>query len=218
MRHHTSSTPEVMPILSAGKHRTARQGACFMEFASYLAGERWSDHPACTHALLATLARDVNDLVTDASRARLMPLVNRVVGLTSTDPVFAATIAVLAASAALPIVSMERQRALAAGMISLLRRVDAPALAATAAAALATVPDAERWARRYLSLAQASPRNAERANEAIVHTATIGIALACLPAGEPDADARLTHLLTRVIEACEALLTADTEARVPALV
>jgi len=28
-----------------------------MEFASYLAGERWSDHPACTHPLLAVLAR-----------------------------------------------------------------------------------------------------------------------------------------------------------------
>ena len=49
--------PSVMPILSAGRHRSPRQGACFMEFASYLAGERWSDHPACTHPLLAALAR-----------------------------------------------------------------------------------------------------------------------------------------------------------------
>ena len=30
-----------------------------MEFASFLAGERWSDHPACTHPLLAGVARDV---------------------------------------------------------------------------------------------------------------------------------------------------------------
>lgn len=218
MRHHTSTTPEVMPILSAGKHRSARQGACFMEFASYLAGERWSDHPACTHALLATLARDVNDLTTDASRTRLMPLVNRVVGLTSTDPLFSATIAILAASAAMPVVSMERQRALAAGMISLLRRIDAPTLASIAARAYATAPDAERWAQHYLSIAQVSPRHVDRANEAIVHTATIGIALACLPATEPDADARLALLLSQVIEACEALLTAPTEARIPSLV
>ncbi len=28
-----------------------------MELASYLAGERWSDHPACTHPLLAEAAR-----------------------------------------------------------------------------------------------------------------------------------------------------------------
>jgi hypothetical protein len=27
-----------------------------MEFASYLAGERWSDRPACTRPLLAELA------------------------------------------------------------------------------------------------------------------------------------------------------------------
>ena len=32
-----------------------------MELASYLAGERWSAHPPCTHPLLAALARDVND-------------------------------------------------------------------------------------------------------------------------------------------------------------
>ena len=50
-----------VPVLSRGKHRNPRKGACFMEFASYLAGEPWSDHPACTHALLAGVARDVND-------------------------------------------------------------------------------------------------------------------------------------------------------------
>ena len=50
-------TPDHMPVLSRGKHRNARKGACFMEFASYLAGERWSDHPACTHPLLAAMAR-----------------------------------------------------------------------------------------------------------------------------------------------------------------
>ena len=38
--------PVVLPILSRGKHRSPRKGACFMEFASLLAGERWSDHPA----------------------------------------------------------------------------------------------------------------------------------------------------------------------------
>ena len=42
-----------VPVLSRGKHRNPRKGACFMEFASYLAGEPWSDHPACTHPLLA---------------------------------------------------------------------------------------------------------------------------------------------------------------------
>ena len=71
----TPSTPDLLPVLSRGRHRTPRKGACFMEMASYLAGERWSDHPACTHPLLATLARDVNDHVADASRSRLVPLI-----------------------------------------------------------------------------------------------------------------------------------------------
>ena len=78
--------PDVMPILSPGRHRSPRRGACFMEFASYLAGERWSDHPACTHGTLAHLARMVNDRTSEAGRARLTPLIPTVVGLTSDDP------------------------------------------------------------------------------------------------------------------------------------
>src|SRR6266566_5137081 len=67
--------PELVPILSQGKHRSPRKGACFMELVSYLAGERWSDHPACTHPLLAAAARDVNDYTSDAGRARLAGLI-----------------------------------------------------------------------------------------------------------------------------------------------
>src|SRR5487761_2784703 len=100
----TTAIPQLMPTLSAGRHRTPRQGACFMEFASYLAGERWSDHPRCTHPLLAALARDVNDLTDDESRNRLMPLVNRVIGLIASGSLsddVTETIAVRAALAAL---------------------------------------------------------------------------------------------------------------------
>jgi len=71
----TVTTPELMPVLSRGKHRNARRGACFMEMASFLAGERWSDHPACTHPLLANLARLVNDTVSDRLRPQLIPLI-----------------------------------------------------------------------------------------------------------------------------------------------
>ena len=70
-----SRTPDLMPVLSRGKHRHPRKGACFMELASYLAGEKWSDHPDCTHPLLAALARDVNDHVSDGARSRLAPLI-----------------------------------------------------------------------------------------------------------------------------------------------
>ena len=56
-----------------------------MELASYLAGERWSAHPACTHPLLAALARDVNDHIRDLGQARLAELVPSVIGLTGDD-------------------------------------------------------------------------------------------------------------------------------------
>jgi hypothetical protein len=77
--------PVVLPILSRGKHRNPRKGACFMEFASLLAGERWSDHPTCTHPLLAAVARLVNDYTSDARRSRLVELIPSVIGLTGDD-------------------------------------------------------------------------------------------------------------------------------------
>ena len=55
MFHPYVQPPDLFPILSPGKHRSPRTGACFMELASLLAGERWSDHPACTHPLLAAV-------------------------------------------------------------------------------------------------------------------------------------------------------------------
>ena len=57
-----------------------------MEMASYLAGERWSDHPSCTQPLLAGLARVVNDHTTDEGRSGLIELIPSVIGLTSDDP------------------------------------------------------------------------------------------------------------------------------------
>ena len=56
-----------------------------MEFASFLAGERWSDHPSCTHPLLAQLARHVNDSLNDGDRQKLVPLIPLVVGRRGDD-------------------------------------------------------------------------------------------------------------------------------------
>src|SRR5664280_464897 len=81
----TVTAPESMPVLSRGRHRNPRRGACFMEMASFMAGESWSDHPACTHPLLAELARLVNDSVSDRLRPRLVPMIPSVIGLTSQD-------------------------------------------------------------------------------------------------------------------------------------
>lgn len=197
-----NTIPQIMPILSPGRHRSAKQGACFMEFASYLAGERWSDRPACTHPLLAMLARDVNDLTSDAGRAGLVHLIPRVVGLTSDDPIVTATIAMRAAAAAYPIASLDRQRALAAGMLNLLATVDSPALRIIADRAFAEAPDGERWAQRFLSRGLLATPFGRRAATSIVNTATLGIALACVS----DADARLVALLSQTIDDTERLV------------
>jgi hypothetical protein len=194
MNRRTDRMPDGVPILSPGRHRTPRQGACFMEFASYLAGEKWSDHPACTHATLAALARDVNDFSDDASRAQLTSLIHRVVGLTSPDPRFGIEVALRAARAALPIASMERQRALAVALLSF-----DPELSPATRAAFAQSPDLEGWARDYLGSTRLLPRATPRTTQAIVHTAVTGIALACVP----DANARLVALLRETIDAVE---------------
>ncbi len=195
----TTKTPQLMPTLSAGRHRTPRQGACFMEFASYLAGERWSDHPKCTHPLLAALARDVNDLTADESRNRLMPLVDRVIGLTASGPLgdeLTAAIAVRAAIAALPIVSYQRQRAIAVGVLSVVDTIGPAELRAAARRAVDAVPHARDWARTYLDSTRIGPmRLTAHSAEALVHTSAVGIALACVP----DADARLASLLEESI-------------------
>src|SRR5688572_27308930 len=112
-----SRTPDVVPVLSRGKHRNARKGACFMELASYLAGEKWSDHPSCTHPLLAALARDVNDHVSDRARTWLAPLVPDVIALNGPEPRAHAWIARDVALTALPIVASERQGVAAVGLL-----------------------------------------------------------------------------------------------------
>ena len=114
----TAGVPDLVPQLSRGKHRSPRKGACFMELASYLAGERWSDRPSCTHPLLAALARLVNDHTTDAGRGALAPLVPSVIGLTSDDPRVDVRIALRAAITALPVAAAERQRVLAVSILA----------------------------------------------------------------------------------------------------
>jgi len=119
-----AASPDGMPVLARGKHRSPRQGACFMEFASYLAGERWSDRPACTDPALAALARLVNDWTGDDARGRLAPLIPSVVGLRPDHPATGTLVALCAASAALPIASESRQRVLAVGLLRCLDRLD----------------------------------------------------------------------------------------------
>jgi hypothetical protein len=201
----SNSAPDLMPDLSPGRHRTPRKGACFMEFASYLAGEKWSDHPKCTHPLLAAVARLVNDFTSDAGRSRLVPLIPRVIGLTSENPALNLRIVVHAASAAIPVASLERQRALAVGLISCSRLVDPAdeALTRQIEDALDQVPDSERWAREFISTHRLGPEKSllRRGSEAMIRLSLVGIAFACVP----DADERMYNLLERLIVEFEAV-------------
>ena len=144
-----------VPVLSRGKHRNPRKGACFMEFASYLAGEPWSDHPACTHPLLAGVARDVNDCTTDAGRARLAPLIPSVIGLIPDDPHVVPRVTARCIQHALPIVSQERQYILAVALLVGERHLAAmdgrplDDLEPASREALESVPAATKWARSF---------------------------------------------------------------------
>ena len=188
--------PELVPVLSRGRHRSPRQGACFMELASYLAGERWSAHPACTHPLLAALARDVNDQTGDSGLARLAELVPSVIGLTGDDLHLDARVALLCARTALPVAAARRQPVMAVSVLAcerMLATLDgrpAGSLEEPSRAALAQVPHAAQWARDFnaRSFVRAIPLSPQafRQHSApfIVHAAVEGIGQAYIPRPE----------------------------------
>ena len=219
----THDLPDMLPVLSRGKHRNPRKGACFMEFASFLAGERWSDHPACTHPLLAALARQVNDLTGDAGRPRLAPLIPSIIGLTSDDPHVDARLALRAATTALPVVCEERQRVLALSLLACEQRLATldgrreATLEPASREALDAAPGAERWARAYrVKLAGDRPVSAKAfrryAAPQAVGCATQGIAQACI--AHPER--LLYELLAAAIDDCRRLVGPATSPEVPA--
>jgi hypothetical protein len=199
---HGYDSPVLMPVLSAGRHWSPRSGACFMEYASYLAGERWSDHPACTHPAIGSLARMVNDCTSDAARGELVTLIPSVVGLVSDDETVSVKVAMTAGFAALPIASQERQRALATGLLccerylSSIEGTAASSLSESLDEVLLTVPDAARWARDF-SAGEGVPKAAAipRVCDAMLRTSVVGIAEACVD----NPDRRLRDLLAAVI-------------------
>ena len=204
--------PDLLPILSPGKHRSPRTGACFMELASLLAGERWSDHPACTHPLLAALARHVNDHTSDAGRQRLAELIPSVIGLTGEDLHIDARMALRSATMALPVVTAERQRVMAISVLTcdrVLAGLDGRApvsLEEQSRRALAKAPHATEWADRFTSGIRPSTRGFRRqAAPTIVQDAVEGIAQACVP----DPDGLLRDLLVQAIGVCAAWVGRD---------
>ncbi|MGZ5418404.1 MAG: hypothetical protein ACXWDI_14620 [Nocardioides sp.] len=200
-----STLPDGMPILSRGRHRTPRRGACFMELASVLAGERWSDHPSCTHPLLAELAREVNDGTSDANRQHLAPMIPSVVGRLGNEQTWL-TIAVAVAASTVLDVPEGTQRALAGGLLRA-EQVSAdvgPVLAATrqqARSALELVPGAVDWFERIGVRDRITAKTfAKRCAPTMVRCAVDGV----VASGSPDCDRRLRALLEIGIAACPA--------------
>ena len=210
----------MVPVLSPGKHRNPRKGACFMEYASLLAGEPWSDHPPCTHPLLAAVARHVNDHTSDGGRSNLAGLIPSVIGVTGDDPRIDVTIAIRCAATAIPVVAEYRQRALAVSLLTAQRFVadlhrrspstDDAELSGRAQAGLDRVAHAARWAEAFTAGHELAPKAfRHRSAPATVRVAVIGIAEAAIP--DPD---RLLHgLLTTVIRNCTDRLGSDSPAR-----
>lgn len=199
--------PDLVPVLSRGKHRNPRKGACFMELASYLAGERWSDHPACTHPLLGAIARLVNDYSSDTGRSRLVGLVPSVIGLNSDDPRVDVGIALRAATVALPVVSADRQRVMAVSVLAaeqVLAELDGRPpgeLGERSREALEQAPHAAKWARRHIRGVRVTVKGFRRhAAPSAVRCAAEGIARACV--ARPDD--MLRELLAGAIDECAA--------------
>ena len=66
--------------LAPGAHRSPREGICAVELASLLAGERFSDRPACVCRVIAAFMRSLNDRLGHRDRQRLIPYARRAVG------------------------------------------------------------------------------------------------------------------------------------------
>jgi hypothetical protein len=186
-----------------------------MEFASVLAGERWSDHPACTHPLLGQLARQVNDNTSDDGRQELTPLVPSVVGRHGNDQT-SSTLAVAVSAMVILDVPEATQRVLAAGLLQAEQVCADPAtdLEATqrqARAALELVPGAVAWVERLGVRHRIDQTTfARRCAPTMVRCAVGGV----VASGRPDSDRRLRALLEAGIAACPAPdTTAPTVAR-----
>jgi hypothetical protein len=200
--------PDSLPVLGQGAHRRRRDGGCFMEWASLLAGERWSDHPRCTHPLLAHLARTVNDTVADSERQRLVPLIPAVIGLRADTVRWDLEIALLVTRRALAAAAdLDSARALAAGVLTLDRALatldgrTGEALRPSSAAVLAAVPEAAAWAERWTA-----GLGVPRSGYGDLSRSAVDRSLALL-AGRvgPERDTTMLDVLSEAIEVCAQL-------------
>ena len=71
--------------IKRGAHSSPEEGACVMELASMLAGERFSDRPRAVCPVIAGFLRSYNDAVDDDRRQDLFPVASAVVGTATSD-------------------------------------------------------------------------------------------------------------------------------------
>jgi hypothetical protein len=70
--------------LAYGPHPGPESGVCLLEAVGWMAGEPWSDTPACASPVLAAFGRSLNDQLDHKHRQKLKPLVPLLVG--TVDP------------------------------------------------------------------------------------------------------------------------------------
>jgi hypothetical protein len=70
--------------LSRGSHLSPDEGACALELCAMLAGEPFSDTPACVDPVIAAFLRVLNDELDDGQRQRLRSYAADVVGTSGT--------------------------------------------------------------------------------------------------------------------------------------
>jgi hypothetical protein len=66
--------------LTSGSHTSFESGACLLEAASYMAGERFSDQPNCVSPVLGTYGRRLNDTLPTVRRQELKAYIPQLIG------------------------------------------------------------------------------------------------------------------------------------------
>ena len=71
-------------LLTGSHYPNDEQRMCVMEAVAFLAGEEWSDHPACASRIVGTFLRQWNDVLPDDQRQELRQYIPRLVGSAGT--------------------------------------------------------------------------------------------------------------------------------------
>jgi hypothetical protein len=72
-------------VLAVGAHDSPADGVCVMEAVSCVAGERWSDRPACVSPVIGRFLRRWNDTLPSQLRQELKRFICPVIGTRSTE-------------------------------------------------------------------------------------------------------------------------------------